>query len=78
MPDRKIERQLEALKEIRALGPTQETESALRKALCHRVNVVAARAATIAAELQLKAVMPDLLAAFDRLFENAVHSLTLQ
>jgi hypothetical protein len=35
-----------------------------------RVNVVVAKAASISAELQLHALLPDLLAAFERLFDK--------
>ena len=45
---------------------------ALRKALADRVNLVAAKAANIAAELPTPELLPDLLRAFDRLFEDPV------
>src|ERR1700722_111279 len=44
----------------------------LRKALGDRVNLVVAKAAKIAAERQLRELIPDLLVTFDRLFEDAV------
>ncbi|MGA8027262.1 MAG: hypothetical protein WB992_08945 [Bryobacteraceae bacterium] len=74
MPSRRIEQQLESLKSLRERGPTEETVLALRKALGDRVNLVIAKAAGIAAEMQLTSLVPDLLNAFGKLFENAVHA----
>jgi hypothetical protein len=44
----------------------------LRKALGDRTGLVVAQAAKVAAELRLRELLPDLLRAFDRLFENPV------
>jgi hypothetical protein len=66
----RIERQLENLKALRSTDTTEATVAALRKALADRVNVVTAKAAAIAAELQLETLIPDLLKAFTRLFEK--------
>jgi HEAT repeat protein len=66
----RIERQLEELKALRAAGASEETAAALGKALDDRVNVVAAKAAAIVAELQLQTLIPDLRKAFARLFEK--------
>jgi HEAT repeat protein len=44
----------------------------LRKALADRVNVVAAKAAKIAAERQFGVLVPHLLRAYDKLFEDPV------
>ena len=71
MANRRIEEQLEALGRLRGTSPA-EAAPALRKALADRVNLVAAKAANIAAELPAPDLIPDLLAAFDRLFEDAV------
>jgi len=49
-----------------------EAVAGLKKALGDRVNLVVAKAARIAAELQLRELIPDLLVTFDRLFEDAV------
>jgi len=49
-----------------------EAVAELRKALADRVNLVVAKAAQVAAERQLRELMADLLATFDRLFEDAV------
>src|SRR5258708_36730531 len=45
---------------------------ALRKGLADRVNLVAAKAAKIAAELPAPELLPDLLGAFDHLFDDPV------
>ena len=42
----------------------------MRKALHDPVNVVVAKAAALAAEFQLQTLLPDLFAAFDRLFDK--------
>jgi len=69
--NRRIEEQLEALGRLRGV-PSAEAAPALRKALADRVNLVAAKAANIAAELPAPELIPDLLRAFDRLFEDPV------
>ncbi|HTU43528.1 MAG TPA: hypothetical protein VMF91_00600 [Bryobacteraceae bacterium] len=70
MPSRKIEQQLEKLSGLRTHAPDPETFAALRKALADPVNVVVAKAARIIADLGLQSLLPDLLSAFHRLFEN--------
>jgi HEAT repeat protein len=70
MPSRKIEQQLELLNSLRGKAADHTTLEAIRKALRDRVNLVVAKAAAIAAQLQARDVMPDLLRAFDRFFEN--------
>ena len=71
MANRRIEEQLEALGRLRGVPPA-EAGPALRKALADRVNLVAAKAANIAADLPVPELIPDLLRAFDRLFEDPV------
>ena len=51
--------------------PAEEAVAELRKALNHRAGMVAGKAAKLSAERQLRILIPDLLRAFDRLFENA-------
>jgi HEAT repeat protein len=68
---RRIEEQLEALSRLRGISPA-DAAPALRKALADRVNLVAAKAANIAADLPAPELVPDLLRAFDRLFEDHV------
>src|SRR5579863_862264 len=53
-------------------APPAEAVPALRKALPDRVNLVVAKAAKIAAQRQERELIPDLLRAFDRLFEKPV------
>ena len=66
---RKIEREIENLSALRD-APAAEALPALRHALADRVNLVVAKAAKIAAERGFSAAVPDLLRAFDRLFEK--------
>lgn len=70
MPSHRIEEQLEALKALRTGGPTDSAVALLRKCLQNRVNIVIAKAAQIAGNMQLAMLLPDLAKAFDRLFEN--------
>jgi hypothetical protein len=67
---RKIEQEIEKLNTLRD-APASEAIPALRKALSDRVNLVAAKAAKIAAARQCGKLIPDLVRAFDRLLENA-------
>jgi HEAT repeat protein len=66
---RRIEDEIARLAELRH-GERTAATALLRKALGDRVALVAAKAATVSAELQLTELIPDLLRAFDRLFEN--------
>jgi len=70
MPNRGIEQQLERLSLLRESAPDEAMLAALRKALNDRTNLVVAKAASVAESLALRSLVPDLLAAFDRLFEN--------
>src|SRR3954449_1479835 len=65
--NRRIEDQLDALSSLRGSSPAVAAP-ALRKALNDRVNLVAAKAANVAAALPAPELVPDLLRAFDRLF----------
>lgn len=67
MPVRDIERELVALAELRGFETSDESVRALRKALGDKVNVMVAKAATLAAEMQVRTLIPELCAAFDRL-----------
>jgi hypothetical protein len=67
---RKFEEQLAALEALRD-APEQTRIEGLRKALANRNNFVVAKAADLARTFQLTALIADLLAAFDRFFENA-------
>jgi HEAT repeat protein len=70
MPVRKVEQEIEHLSSMRD-APEGEAAPALAKALTDRVNLMVAKAAKIAGERRLVGLVPDLLRAFDRLFENA-------
>lgn len=71
MAHRQIEAEIERLNLLRD-APPAEAVPALQKALADRVNLMVAKAAKVAAELRLAVLLPDLLHAFDRLFEKAV------
>ncbi|MBV8867556.1 MAG: hypothetical protein JO210_19310 [Acidobacteriaceae bacterium] len=74
MPSRRIEQQIESLKSLRAGGATEAAEIALRRALKDRVNVVVAKAASVTAELEILPLLPDLCAAFERMFRKPVET----
>jgi len=69
MAHRKVEEEIERLNLLREAAPGEAAEG-LRKALGDRVNLMVAKAAKIAEEMQLRDLIPDLLRAFDRLFER--------
>jgi hypothetical protein len=71
MAKRNVEEQIASLSRLREVPVTDATLIALRKGLGDRVNLVTAKAAQIAGALQLKPLIPELLAAFDRGFKNA-------
>src|SRR5947207_8572150 len=71
MAVRNIEEHLGQLNRVRE-AERPEAAAVLRKALADRVNVVVAKAANLAADLDLRDLIPDLLRAFDRLMEEAV------
>ena len=73
MANRKVEEQIDTLSRLQEDGPEPATVTAVRKALRDRVGLVVAKAAKVAASLQLREVIPELLEAFDRLFEDATH-----
>src|SRR5438552_3364270 len=67
---RKLEERLEQLKRLRSASPDESVAVALRKALQDRSNLLVAEAAKIAGDNHLASLIPDLLAAFDRLFAD--------
>ena len=71
MPPRRIEDEIEALNRL-CSGTPADAAAPLRKALSDRVNLIVAKAAKLAAEMRLQDLLPDLLRAFDRLFEKPV------
>jgi hypothetical protein len=71
MAKRDVEAAVERIGRLRDVTHA-EAVAELRKALGDRVNLVVAKAARIAAERQMRELIPDLLVTFDRLFEDAV------
>jgi hypothetical protein len=67
---------LEALSEAlkASAGPDAAQVEQLRKALGHRNNFIAAKAAKLVADAELFALLPEVLAAFDRFFIDAAKS----
>src|SRR5882757_10702845 len=68
---RKFEEQLAALDELRQQAPEPRVEG-LRKALANRNNFVVGKAADLVREFQLPQLVPELLKAFDRFFEDPI------
>lgn len=66
---RAFEAQIAALDALRD-APEDARVEALRKALANKNNFIAAKAADLIRQLQLTDLIPDLLKAFDRFFEN--------
>ncbi len=71
---RAIEDALAELAAVRADPAAGDAAAALRRALKGKSSHVAAKAARLAGELELPALVPDLLAAFDKLMVDAVKS----
>jgi HEAT repeat protein len=69
MARRNIEAEIERLCALRG-APASEAVAAFRKALGARANLLVARAARLAGEMQLRDLVPDLLEAFDRLLDE--------
>jgi HEAT repeat protein len=66
----KFERQVAALDALRELPP-EACVAPLRQALAQRNNFLAAKAADLVREFRLPQLIPELLTAFDRFFEDA-------
>jgi HEAT repeat protein len=71
MAKRNVEAAVEAVSALRDVSP-ERAAAGIRAALGDKINLVAAKAAKIAAEMQLRDLIPDLLGAFDRLFVKPV------
>jgi HEAT repeat protein len=65
--------ELEALAGLMKAGATPQVDTIehLRRALAHRNNFIVSKAAKLVAEAELFALLPDVLAAFDRFFVDA-------
>jgi HEAT repeat protein len=70
MANQKVERQLEHLKEVRTAGLSEAGLKDLRKALADKINLIVAKAAAIASEWQAQPLLPDVLEAYSRLFQD--------
>ena len=68
-----FEAQLEALDALRQ-QPDEACVAPLRTALQHRNNYIVSKAAEMVALRHMDELMPELLTAFDRFFEDAVKS----
>ncbi len=71
MPKRDVEAVVQRIGLLRDVTHAEAVVE-LRKALLDRVNLVVAKAAKVVAERQLRELVPELLAAFDRLFVDPV------
>lgn len=69
---RSLEDQFAALDALADVQDTAQRESALREALRGKSSLVAARAARLAGQWELKGLIPDMIAAFPRFLENPV------
>src|SRR5882724_4485676 len=67
---RTLDAKLARLKALREGPHTPAARAELKKALADRSNYVAARAADMVGEFELRDLIPDLLAAFDRFLVN--------
>jgi HEAT repeat protein len=72
MANSKFEEQLEQIRVLRKASPDSRTVAILRKALSDRANLIVAEAAKAAGEIHAVELIPDLLAAYSRLFEDPV------
>jgi HEAT repeat protein len=70
---RAFEEQVAAVDALRRLSP-EDAAGPLRKAVAHRNSFMVAKAADVVRELDLKSLLPELLTAFDRFFDDPVKS----
>src|SRR5438309_1506093 len=68
---RNFEEQISALDALRQL-PQEARIEPLRKGLAHRNNFIAAKAADLVREFSIAQLLPELLTAFERFFEDPV------
>jgi HEAT repeat protein len=74
LPTRKLEDRIKQLRQLRSNTSAVDADIILRKAFADRSNLVVAEAARTAGELHLSGLTADLLAAFDRLFQEPIKS----
>jgi HEAT repeat protein len=69
-----LEERMGQLRRLRTTALDDSSVALVRKALQDRANLIVAEAAKVVAAHQVTALIPDLLTAFDRLFESPVKS----
>ena len=69
-----FDEQMEALDALKGPPVDAAAEALIRKALAGKSNFLAAKAARLAEEAELESLLPELIAAFHRFFENAEKS----
>ena len=72
MASRKLEERLDHLRQLKGATADPSVVSILRKSLTDRSNLIVTEAAKVTAHLNIVSLIPDLLSAFDRLFEDPV------
>jgi HEAT repeats len=72
LASKKLEERIEQLRQLATSMPDASVIATLRKALTDRSNLIVAASAKTIAELHVSDLIPDLLAAFDRFFEEPV------
>ena len=70
MPVRNVEGELESLAALCHADAGETRTRALRRALNDKVNVIAAKAALLTAEFELKTLVPELCVTFERLLKD--------
>jgi HEAT repeat protein len=72
LASKKLEERIEQLRQLGTCTPDAAVVATLRKALADKSNLIVAAAAKTIAELHVSDLIPDLLAAFERFFEEPV------
>lgn len=72
MAKRRIEDELEAIASLRCTEARETAIPALTRALQDKVNLIVAKAASVAGDLGLSSLVPDMLTAYERLFKDPV------
>lgn len=71
MAQRGFDEQMEALDALRGQPVDAAAEMQIKKALAGKSNFLAAKAARVAEEAELTSLLPEMIAAFHRFYENA-------
>jgi hypothetical protein len=74
MSKSRLEERLERLRQLRGGIPDEAAAALVRKSLHDRANLIVAEAANAIAHAGLKDLIPELLSAYGRLFENAART----